>query len=306
MSDDENDLFNDQDPLAQDARTISQMKRSRIDLGRRYVFLDPTSLGKHFEVVPLQVRDTALLVFRCGRNFVFKDPPSVRKQRLQPRVDCGHRAKKDLPTQAPSLNASLYRSEFSEEFLQWVLTKEKEGCVFWYKPDKDLVKMSQFFEEKVDPMDEQPYRPLLLDGMWWRIRFDRTSARYIGNPRSILSAIAECRGNLLPEERNIELPALQELIFQSNPTLEPIVKWPHAPSMRFLPQKVADETEYKGYILNATARRGGVHEPALHRISKWPDRPKNRKDNLHHHWQVEDAARSRRSVFALSGAMTAR
>ena len=32
--------------------------------------------------------------------------------------------------------------------------------------------------------------PLLLDAMWWRVRFDRTSARYVGHPRGILAAIA--------------------------------------------------------------------------------------------------------------------
>lgn len=55
---------------------------------------------------------------------------------------------------------------------------------------EDLERLSSFFEEKIDPMDELPYRPLLLDAMWWRVRFDRTSARYVGHPRGILAAIA--------------------------------------------------------------------------------------------------------------------
>ncbi|CAJ1403888.1 unnamed protein product [Effrenium voratum] len=292
--------------MFEDARTLSQMKRSRIDLNRRYVFLCPTALSKHFEALPLPAKEAALLVFRCNRNFVFKDPPAVRKSRLQAKVECGNSAKHTAPAK-PGL-AALYKSEFSDEFLQWVLSKEKEGCVFWFKPERDLEKLSSFFEEKIDPMDEMPYRPLLLDAMWWRIRFDRTSARYVGNPRGILGAIAAFHMSSR-QERDIDLPSLQELIFQSNPTLEPVVKWPHAPSMRFLPSKV-DDMEYKGYIESNPRRPGLKGESVLERIQRWPDRPRARLDNLHHHWQVQELSRSRLLTIGSSvigsGSVTAR
>jgi hypothetical protein len=77
-------LDDDDDELFSDAKTLSQMRRSRIDLTRRYVFLCPTQLSKHFEVLPLQAKESALLVFRCSRNFLFKDPPSVRLTYLTP------------------------------------------------------------------------------------------------------------------------------------------------------------------------------------------------------------------------------
>ncbi|CAE7666809.1 unnamed protein product [Symbiodinium pilosum] len=289
--------------LFEDARTLSQMKRSRIDLTRRYVFLCPTALSKHFEALPLAAKESSLLVFRCARSFVFKDPPSVRRSRLRARVECGSHAK---PSSAPKSGlAALYRSEFSDEFLQWVLTKEKEGCVFWYKPDQDLEKMSSFFEGKVDPLDEQPYRPLLLDAMWWRVRFDRGSARYVGNPRGILAAIAAFHHGM-GQERDLDLPSLQELIFQSNPTLEPVVKWPHAPSMRFLPAKVEETPEYKGYIEGNPRRPGLQGEAVLERLQKWPDRPRARLDNLHHHWQAQEMSMSRQSVFSFGGSAVLR
>lgn len=268
---------------------------------RRYVFLCPTSLNKHFEAVPAPVKESSLLVFRCARHFLFKDPPAVRKARVMPRVDCGSNAQAKKQSDTAGLQA-LYRTHFSDDFLKWVLIKEKEGCVYFYKPDRDLPKLSEFFEEKIDPMDEQPYRPLLLDPMWWRIRFDRTSARYIGNPRSILSAISDSSGILLPEERDIELPALQELIFQSNPTLEPILKWPHAPSMRYLPKTIADSKAYKGYIVSAVRDAGG--ENGFNRISKWPEKGQNRLDNLHHHWQVEAMSSARRGIVFQNSGMT--
>merc|ERR1712113_579167 len=143
-----------------------------------------------------------------------------------------------------TLSVALYQSEFSREFMQWVLTKEKEGCVFWYKPEKDLRKLSLFFEEKIDPVNELPYRPLLLDPQWWRVRFIRTSARYLANPSLVVANIS---GNAhQSDRRDIDLPALQELIYQSNPTLEPIIKWPHAPSMRFLPRPPPEKRDFVG------------------------------------------------------------
>eukprot|EP00443_Scrippsiella_acuminata_P025374 CAMPEP_0115232390 /NCGR_PEP_ID=MMETSP0270-20121206/33743_1 /TAXON_ID=71861 /ORGANISM="Scrippsiella trochoidea, Strain CCMP3099" /LENGTH=206 /DNA_ID=CAMNT_0002647085 /DNA_START=184 /DNA_END=800 /DNA_ORIENTATION=- len=158
-----------------------------------------------------------------------------------------------------SLASALYRNEFSREFLQWVLTKEKEGCVFWYKPERDLYKLSTFFEEKIDPVNEMPYRPLLLDAHWWRIRFQRTGARYIGSPSTVVAAIAEADArHQVTDERlalhldcarshDIDIPVLQELIYQSNPTLEPISKWPYAPSMRFLPRQPKSMADFPGH-----------------------------------------------------------
>ncbi|CAL1141482.1 unnamed protein product [Cladocopium goreaui] len=294
--------------LFEDARTLSQMKRSRIDLNRRYVFLCPTALSKQFEALPLPAKEAALLVFRCNQNFVFKDPPAVRKSRLQSRVECGNSTVKHFAPVKPGLRA-LYKSEFSDEFLQWVLSKEKEGCVFWFKPERDLKKLSAFFEEKIDPMDELPYRPLLLDAMWWRVRFDRTSSRYVGNPRGILAAIAAFH-MCSEKDRDIDLASLQGLIYQSNPTLEPVVKWPHALSMRFLPATVDSDIEYKGYIEGNPRRPGLRGEAVLERIQRWPERPKDRLDNLHHHWQVQELSRkffSRAGSSAVaSGAVSAR
>ncbi|CAK9083669.1 Uncharacterized protein SCF082_LOCUS39712, partial [Durusdinium trenchii] len=259
--------------------------------------------------LPLPAKEAALLVFRCNRNFVFKDPPAVRKSRLQARVECGNTTVKHSAPVKPGLRA-LYKSEFSDGFLQWVLSKEKEGCVFWFKPGRDLEKLSAFFEEKIDPMDELPYRPLLLDAMWWRVRFDRTSARYVGNPRGILAAIAAFH-MCSEKDRDIDLASLQELIFQSNPTLEPVVKWPHAPSMRFLPATVDSDFEYKGYIEGNPRRPGLKGESVLERIQRWPEKPKDRLDNLHHHWQVQDLSRKFFSIagstaVSRSGALSAR
>mmetsp|Transcript_10632 Transcript_10632/g.33300 ORF Transcript_10632/g.33300 Transcript_10632/m.33300 type:complete len:204 (-) Transcript_10632:30-641(-) len=188
--------------------------------------------------------------------------------------------------------------------------------------------MSRFFEEKIDPVNEKSYRPLLLDPLWWRVRFQRSSARYIGNPTNVASALtADSRRR--PESANhmssmssfqscstdldggpsqdIDIPALQELIFQSNPTLEPISKWPHAPSMRFLPrvpkvkaQYAGQETTARGYINDRHARSSAAaHDNS--RLEAWPELARDRFDNLHSLWLIEESSSARRSCFAGAG-----
>jgi len=295
---------------SEDPRTITQIKRSRIDLERRYVFLCPTSLSKHFEVLPGLAKDSALLVFKCSREWLFRDPVDIRRARATSRIDCGvprNARKKSAVAPKGALSAAACHSEFSRDFMQWIVTKENEGCVFWFKPEKDLTKLSKFFEEKIDPVSEQPYRPLLLDPQWWRVRFARTSARYIANPSVVIANISE-KSNAGLDKRDVDMPALQELIYQSNPTLEPISKWPHAPSMRFLPRAPPANSDfagqyksYRGYI-DQDARTGvesiSVRSPRDNaRISYWPQVPRERLDNLHHSWQTEDAVTHRHGVL---------
>merc|ERR1719436_1129828 len=92
-------------------------------------------------------------------------------------------------------------------------------------------------------------------------------------------------------------PALQELLFQSNPTLEPIQSWPEAPSMRFLPTKKATRGDdddavawvYKGYIMTALDSRSSRGKPKVDdlRVNAWPEATHDRLDNLHSEWQAK-------------------
>lgn len=292
---------------AEDPKTLSQIKRSRIDLSRRYVFLCPMSLSKHFDSLPHQAKDCALLVFRCSRTCLFQDMGS-RRSHVESKLDTG-RSSTFGGGGGSGLPSALCRNEYSKEFLNWLLIKEKEGCVFWYKPERDMQKLSRFFEEKIDPVNEQPYRPLLLDPQWWRVRFQRTSARFIGNPSLVVAAISERSGGSQSSRRqDIDIPALQELIYQSNPTLEPISKWPHAPSMRFLPREgkakgdvVGQDAKSKGYIDQAGHRSPGVAPEDESRIGRWPEKARDRFDNLHVLWQTEDSSFERHQCFAMHG-----
>jgi len=203
-----------------------------------------------------------------------------------------------------------FATVLSREFRSWVQTKDKEGCVFWCKPVLDFELLSAFFEEKQDPVLEQPYRPMLLDPVWWRQRFRRGGARFCANPAQIVTAFnAAQHANLDPRDQGADLLALQELIYQSNPTLEPVVKWPHAPSMRFLPRgghkdiQFGQKETHRGFMDYNGTSSYKVSSPSGFRIKKWPPtKPQDRLDNLSGTWAVEDEKQSRRTMLAARGA----
>lgn len=294
-------------------RTIAQIKRGRLDLDKRYVFLCPTSLAKHFAHIPPQTKDLALLVFKSSREWFFRDPADILKSRSAARVDNGatKEKKKVLQRNSPENQTNLLRAhsnqnQFPREFMQWVVQKELDKCVFWFKPEKDLQKLSRFFEEQLDPVTAHPYKPLLLDPWWWRIRFSMNCARYVGSPVTVVSSISMCSVAGI-DHWDFDTHALQELIYQSNPSLEPLIKWPHAPSMRYVPHHSHAQKHneaYKGYINQdlpvlesySSVPAGVKSLTDKSRISAWPEVPSTRLDNLHHHWQVEDSAQARRTL----------
>lgn len=312
------------------SRTLSQIKKNRVDLGRRYVFLCPTALSKHFDVLPELVKSSALLVFKCSRDWLLQEPADVRRlkskrDRCKPLEDkeeevlAWHEQNEGLPKVAAA-SAKACRSDFTSDFIRWVLAKEQDGCVFWFKPEKDLHKLSRFFESKIDPLSGKPYRPLKLDTQWWRVHFARATTRY-ATPAAVIANISE-RSNAGVDKWDLEVPALQELISQSNPTLEPISKWPHAPSMRFVPKTgrrlfaglkaglgTGGNTAREA-VTTRPASMGGSKSSAftipseaasnfdLERVVHWPQPPRERLDNLYHQWEVEDAMLRRRHLLS--------
>merc|ERR1711879_76662 len=152
----------------------------------------------------------------------------------------------------------------------------------------------------------------LLDPQWWRTRFRPAGAKFIMNPSTVIACITgKIQGS---HEKPMELPALQELIYQSNPSMEPTARWPHAPSMRFLPRvstakggpggnsprDTLTTPQCRGYIDNDRLTSIDVGQGGRSlgsescRIAKWPVTPQTRCDDLHRAWHVDQAIEDRR------------
>jgi len=290
--------------------TSSEIKRCRMDPSRRYVFLCPTSLSKHYESLPIQARDHCLMVFRCHRQTVFPESKDVRRSRTNSRVDCGLKGSnpvRSVSGESGKIRGHSHYNSFTCEFLQWVSIKEEAGCVFWLKPDKDLSDLSSFFQNQTPPEGGGPYSPLMLDPHWWRVHFVRGAARFVPNPSVVISALSDAS---LAMRQNIDVLALQELIYQSDPSFEPVFRWPHAPSMRFLPRPItepqdfAEPPSYRGYIDHDRALSGRSFPASFKeqpRIAIWPSSTCDRLDYLHQRWQTEESHCARRKQFSLTG-----
>jgi hypothetical protein len=266
-------------------RTLNQVRASQLPLEKRYVFLSPMYLAAQLDAIPQLTRSRCILVFPCARESLF--PPKHDKARRKA--------------------AATY---MSPQFRKWVQQKEEMGLVFFFKPDRNWVALSDFFEKLTDPMTGQPYTELLLDAAWWRTKFLRTCARY--QPQA--SAIAEL---FTSSASSWDVPSIQELIYQSNPGMEPVERWPYAPQIALqikepksdIPKK---QMNYKGYVsmehgllspaaadiparvrLEAEATRLGSGPGAFVRT------PMSRRDNLQDAWASENARRKRLAATAL-------
>jgi len=185
--------------MSEEPRTLSQIKRSQIDLDRRYVFLCPTSLSKDFDAIPQQAKENCLLIFKCNRDWLFSERADLRRRFASSRLDTGtarqrkHRGARRVlsPNARSAIRAVSLTHEFSKDFLKWVKDKEKQGDVFWYKPARDLKLLSRFLEDKVDPFTKQSYKKLKLDAMWWRTRFSAGRSRYVGSAALVIQSLQE-------------------------------------------------------------------------------------------------------------------
>lgn len=98
-------------------------------------------------------------------------------------------------------------------FKALILDKEKQGLVYWLKPEQDFAKVSKFLEGIVDPVTDEKYKPLILDDAWWKTRLSFT---FRTNRMGVIA-------NYKMGEHDYE-PTM-ELLVASNPTLRPVLKW---------------------------------------------------------------------------------
>lgn len=105
---------------------------------------------------------------------------------------------------------------FHTDFKKLILEKEQAGLLYWLKPDCDYSKVSKFFESIMDPITGQYYQPLLLDDNWWKNEFKKVKHKNTSSGTRVM---------INYQTGDHDYSSVIELLYQSNPTLEPMLQW---------------------------------------------------------------------------------
>ena len=172
----------------------------------RHVFLSALQLEKDWKNVPPSTLENAIFVFDCAREWIFL--PRVRP---------------------PDGTFDARYMHFKPDFLELLSFKEECGMLFWFRPQKSYDKLSEFFSKIQNPMDpdRSNYLPLQTEEFWWW-RTTSTDAwrgeQYFG-PRLPEPRFVREVPRILSNVKSgaFDLPAVAELICQSNPSID---VWP--------------------------------------------------------------------------------
>ncbi|TYZ59749.1 hypothetical protein PybrP1_009824 [[Pythium] brassicae (nom. inval.)] len=170
----------------------------------RTVFLSITELERTYQVVPRDVLDPALFIFDTERRWVFSAHNELQKQSFDYKYMC-----------------------FETDFLEMLTLKEEAGMVFWFRPQKSYEKLSAFIASFDDPVTKRKFSPLVLKEAKWltlagingwegKVRQDgrkRDASKFPQFTKSIARVLTNI------QSQSFDYLAVQEILFQSNPTL---------------------------------------------------------------------------------------
>uniref|UniRef100_K3W836 Uncharacterized protein n=1 Tax=Globisporangium ultimum (strain ATCC 200006 / CBS 805.95 / DAOM BR144) TaxID=431595 RepID=K3W836_GLOUD len=116
---------------------------------------------------------------------------------------------------------------FENDFLEMLTLKEEAGMVFWFRPQKNYEKLSAFIASFDDPVTKKKYNPLILKETKWltlcgvngwegKVRQDGRKRDTTRAPQ-FTKSIARITTNI--QSQSFEYVAVQEILYQSNPTL---------------------------------------------------------------------------------------
>lgn len=157
----------------------------------RLVFISASFLVKFYTKIPPKQMEESIFFFGSKRSWVF---PSNKQEEAESKMQ---------PTDYMA---------FPITFRNLIKAKEQKGLVYWLKPDCDFQKVSQFFQNIVDPVTQQNYKPLQLDNTWWTSTFKQ--GKYTSHGKRVVS-------NYLQGEH--DYTSIMELLYQSNPTMQPVL-----------------------------------------------------------------------------------
>lgn len=159
----------------------------------RVCFISASYLVHEYKAIDPKIIDESIFFFGSARHWIFPSNEQEKKESLE------------QPT--------AYLS-FPQGFKDLILSKEKQGLVHFLKPSLDYALVSKFLEAIVDPVTTANYKPLILDDQWWLSQFK--NGKYCTFAKSIISNYKEGEHGYRQ---------VMELLYQSNPTLIPVLTW---------------------------------------------------------------------------------
>jgi len=157
----------------------------------RLVFISASYLVDEYKFVPKDEMDNAIFFLGSARHWIFPSSDEERKDSLR------------QPTKY---------LEFPQEFKDLMLAKEKQGLLFFLKPENSYAKVSKFFEGIADPVRPgENYKPLILDSEWWLNAANQKKFKYCASGKSVVMNF---------QSGSHGYGQTMELLEQSNPTLK--------------------------------------------------------------------------------------
>ena len=187
---------------------------------RRTVFTSIAVLQRDWANLALDLLENCLLILDCDRRWVFHGQPGIAA----------------LEFYKTSFDARYV--DCSADLLTFIQSKERDGHVHWFRPEKSWRSVSSFLQRLPDPSrckESEPevcYGPLILDDRVWkdfdaaptgswqlniyrsREMKDRARVRRPLFTASIYKVITNFKS------RSFEEFASKELLYQSNPSLK--------------------------------------------------------------------------------------
>jgi len=168
---------------------------------KRVIFISATYLSQEYQKVPPKTLASSLFFFGSKRSWIF---PSNERERSESKLQ---------PTDYDS---------FETKFLELIQEKEKIGYVYWLKPEQNYEKVSAWLTTIDDPITGSKYKPLILDEKWWLTEKDGFISKQ-AYQYTKATAVAGRRIVTNYKTGDHDYSATLELLYQSNPTLIPVL-----------------------------------------------------------------------------------
>eukprot|EP01084_Bolivina_argentea_P249991 418672_1 len=187
---------------------ISQQKI--ISDQRRVVFVSALGLYQTYLFCPAPILYSAIFILPIKKKWIY----------------CPEQCKNEINKSIIKTHTIFQNEAAWNNFTNLLKWKDRQNLMIWadnetFNDGETLV--SEFwiqFSNKLitlyDPITKSRYNPIVLDRKWWQFDFDESKSKYKTNRYKILKEL------VFPTK---EFKPMMEIIYQSNPSLHPVVSY---------------------------------------------------------------------------------